>query len=1521
MRKVLTFVAAMCCMVFGFVSSVQAAALADGAVIIIGGTTVDTENKGNVENGIISSGKVSYDDSKSILTLNNVKISGNDTYGVISIDASSVSNDLTIQVVGECYVKGSRIAPLHVKGMSSGHKVIITGDKSATLKLEAYGSADVSALLCAKSQTSTSASEFFPLQVKGGMQLILDNFQAGDTDDKPALMCHHYVFDQINYSFKSWNAASDAIYTATSDPTDNEHNNVQQIYYDATVPTEVYGYAFTKEYPVYVAGMQMTDGKPELGSSDINIIQWGSISYDDAKSTLTIDGAKIQPESGTEVLRIADADPSKKIKIVVANSYSTLASSTSGIKGLVLENPVEIDPQNILDIDVVDDALYFTKDLTIKSTMSGWMDVVSASAKGIVGSGSNKLTINSTIVYAKGNEESFSNFELNLVNAEMDKYTWDATEKSAMDGTNKVKGKQVTIKQTSWKYTATAKPAAGGTIALQWKETAEGTFADVSNPYTHEGKGYMKLQATANTGYEFVKWEGIIDMEHEYDNPYTPTAELFGDNYTVQALFAKQTSVDATKISVLNSNDFYTYNEKFKGTKEYGESVPLEANEYLYDAIYANGKIYFSVYNNVTYKSAIFSAEFKDGALEARKAVLDFTADDSPISTLAYNSSDNCIYAISNEMSGQVLLKVPTDGNPMSKVNNLASPVNVAATAFNSSNVLYLLEAGTPGKLYTMSLSDASLTEIGEMTGLNIMGDCSMLFTPEGELIAQLESSPDPAVYLINPSTAAYDWLASNFIYSKGMFYNLPPAAPKTSITIKSADESKGTVDPAGVKKVKQGSTLTFKATAKTFYVFSEWKEDGNKDNPRTITVGASDQTFTAVFVDDPNMKIYPIKIGNVVLMTGATSIVYPNTDFPALKAGMINYDPASNTLTLDNAEIETSGSVRALTIDNGSSKGGALTIEVKGASKLTAAAGAMLLREFSSVTFVAGDASAKLTLKGTQGIEVSSADLVISGLAMDVQGSTSGIVGTGEEKATVKGAALEIGAATAGAFYNFSSIETEYCSVDGTHEIKDGQVNKGSSKATDKVTFKAWPKLTVKAAVGKGDFTLESMDKNPGTKFTNEGWFESGDKIQITAKAAKDFVFYRWMDDTKWKNDEERWDANRKRPSSENPDLYAKTSSDQEVQAVFYYKPKSNKSWYGVSAKENKVVQFTIADFGTEVIKATKPTANNIKAGDFVEKSWWYLDGTALKGLPITSGFEDGADLTDGKDIEELATGCPSAITDMTYDLIGKGQNKYAVGGKKLYQFNASENKFDEVGTFKDKDDNDVAAVAIAADSKGKLYILSPGTPGRLYTVGTTKDEKVSVAIVGAETNAGSIDIKVESDKQSIAFDHVTGELFWGAADYMRIIDMNEMKTYAVADLGKTGGAQGFIKSLHKMDKTVKIYAEVNEKQEAFGTVSIKGTGLNNRFIYDTEVTISATPNEGYEFVRWMQDEDEESKEAEYSFKARRNGTYTAYFQEATGIEEIQIDNVPCTKILLDGQLYIIREGRVYNASGVRVK
>ena len=70
------------------------------------------------------------------------------------------------------------------------------------------------------------------------------------------------------------------------------------------------------------------------------------------------------------------------------------------------------------------------------------------------------------------------------------------------------------------------------------------------------------------------------------------------------------------------------------------------------------------------------------------------------------------------------------------------------------------------------------------------------------------------------------------------------PAKPKRTLTVRSANESQGSVSGGGT--FDEGSTQTVQATPKTGFAFDKWS-DGSTQNPRTVKL-TSDLTLTASF-------------------------------------------------------------------------------------------------------------------------------------------------------------------------------------------------------------------------------------------------------------------------------------------------------------------------------------------------------------------------------------------------------------------------------------------------------------------------------------------------------------------------------------------------------------------------------------------------------------------------------------------------------------------------------------------------
>ena len=111
--------------------------------------------------------------------------------------------------------------------------------------------------------------------------------------------------------------------------------------------------------------------------------------------------------------------------------------------------------------------------------------------------------------------------------------------------------------------------------------------------------------------------------------------------------------------------------------------------------------------------------------------------------------------------------------------------------------------------------------------------------------------------------------------------------------------------------------------------------------------------------------------------------------------------------------------------------------------------------------------------------------------------------------------------------------------------------------------------------------------------------------------------------------------------------------------------------------------------------------------------------------------------------------------------------------------------------------------------------------------------------------------------------------------------------------------------------DRTVTV-----EYDAAQGQVTGAGTYL----VGDT-VTLTATPNDGYRFVRWSN----EVEDNPYTFVISDNVTLSAEFEAVipSSLENTnsQSPTIDCTKILRNGQLLIIRDGKTYNTMGAEIR
>lgn len=136
-------------------------------------------------------------------------------------------------------------------------------------------------------------------------------------------------------------------------------------------------------------------------------------------------------------------------------------------------------------------------------------------------------------------------------------------------------------------------------------------------------------------------------------------------------------------------------------------------------------------------------------------------------------------------------------------------------------------------------------------------------------------------------------------------------------------------------------------------------------------------------------------------------------------------------------------------------------------------------------------------------------------------------------------------------------------------------------------------------------------------------------------------------------------------------------------------------------------------------------------------------------------------------------------------------------------------------------------------------------------------------------------------------------------------IVPCGLKETFEAGDLGKTLSLAKSITEQLLFD--VKLVAENGTivKEEVAGECN--------------QLKLTAEPATGYEFDHWADDATATNPRI---VEVTADVTYTAVFKELpTGIEYVGSSKTEMVKFMRDGQLYLLRDGKTYNAQGARVE
>lgn len=916
-----------------------------------------------------------------------------------------------------------------------------------------------------------------------------------------------------------------------------------------------------------------------------------------------------------------------------------------------------------------------------------------------------------------------------------------------------------------------------------------------------------------------------------------------------------------------------------------------------------------------------------------------------PFADLSYNWANGYLYGIAKKTSDSkwYLVQVQISTSSIVKIGELAAATSatppLALACDNNGDLYCMIYKKEDPQLYKVNALTGNMSlyshvgytndlvnTIFGITTANMYKYHSMQFdyktnklywwfytSNQGNTVQEIDMS------MGHGDVVNINFSGSNVTNNLGMFQELPKSY---TVIAKAKAGSTGTARVNGMSSILalDGAevTLTAEGNATEGTVFKQWS-DGNKDNPRTVKV-TGEATYEAEFWYGEGVKDYPIWIGGKQVHDKRLSFNKTNLS-TFITAGTITYDPDNNILTLDGLTMSSSAS-NAIVIGD-ESKASTLTIKFKNTSAITGTLSSVPMDLRKADVKLTGDGKFTLTGAGSGIILRKGSKVTFEGVSGTVKSNSYAIKAddaAGNDKVIIRGSGLTLDGgsnASSRAMYQVSSAEWNYVTPSVADlKFEDKKLVNGSGVEQKKVVFTADLAIRCEAyEEGTGTFTMAMKYVSSAETFKDGiGWFKKDTMVVLKAKGETGFVFGRWMEDTNW------GDQSKKDDWWKDTHETKKTSSNEKFTALFYAQPASNVTWYGIS--DGKFVQFKSREYGAGVIESTSD-ASSYTAGDCNGGYYYLADNTNKEIVRFSfSGVTKDKEMSGLSKLQKVAT-FSGSVTDMAYNYRDGRFNVVIDCDKKLYKI--AGDKVEEVGKFiTGEAKTEVAIVSIAIDGTGKKYVLS--SSGILYTIKKedTSAKEVELVKVG---KTGEVGVTPGTSAQSLAFDHLTGALYWGEKSYLRLIDTQTGKSHIAADLRQKKGSQGVIRALHRRDRMVIVSVEIDKNSKDMGTVHIgSGEDTEVSFFEGDEVTIVAEPAEGYEFDHWAILDDESGdiiKDASYTTNATTD-TYVAYFKPAgEGID--LIDNGQWTmdnyKVLIDGNLYIIKGDKVYNVTGNRVK
>ena len=1265
-----------------------------------------------------------------------------------------------------------------------------------------------------------------------------------------------------------------------------------------------------------------------------DVVTSGTIFYDVENRVLKLYSVKaLSSIDDQPIISISGSTEPVKIEVYGYNDFYT---DGIGANCMEFSTPVIISGQTsgatLLAGSKNNRGIVLKADLTVKD---GVELHVGASSYGIIGelkdSKYPKLTVDGSRVVSSGSGSGIEELSaLELIDSELSGgLVWDEEDLCVKDGI--VKATDVQIIRASnvmgYTYLYNPEPEFGGKLSIL-KDGVEQSI-----PFKNNTGDYImvELKAEDNDKFAFASFSGI--------GATNPADYSAGYDAGFEADWTYKLKSEQPWYVMGSDYHMYKLTEHMATTTDLGEMNSINSDHYLF----CTGALGTGI-NTITYacqptilEQSVMNRTFDESDLSTSMgyATIVTAQSDYTFTAMTYSEMTNTVYyAAKDNSDGKYYLLEGDRDNPGTlkaigglETIGITSPVTCMA-ATNFGWLYFITEHASNASLYALwYLADKFFLGSKQFDlGYGSKGTNALGFDPyTNEMIwLQDDENYDRTIRVIDFDTHRAYKVADFTKKPTGMFQLHEVRKVTTAVENGCEEMGKVTIPYYNTYGYyAEGSKVTITATPNDYWHFVKWKEDGNTEAERTITIGNQDQTYTAVFDWNEGITTYPIWIDNKQVHSARLSFNYSNSN---ITSGSATYDPLTNTLTLKDVKYEDEDIECMIRAGKEDSDLKNLTIRLEGTNtfKQKNLQGCVFSFDHVDATFTGSGTLKTECLNTSSAILLLYSNLTFEGVEADIQANYYGIKGDGgenSEQVTVRGSDLKVQGGGAGSIVGIGALNINYCDMTDPTGAEFNEswhaVVVSGLPTKDQIVFAPWPQLTVEPVEpGSGKFILKSDD----AEFENVGWFTAGTKVTIEAVPAEGFEFARWTHDMLW-GDEDKIDDWLGETIT-----WDKTPGSETLSALFYYSPESDATWYAVN--QNKYVSFEMGERGAHVAAASGPSASDVRCGDYRDGILEYYTNDAVKTIPF-GGVVDKEAMSGKDDIEKLFD-ITLTVYDVAYDLANDVM--YAISSDFLYRVNYEDKKLDPIGQFY-LNGSIVYGRCVAVDTQGTIYVLISSTPyAKLCTVVNIDEDLKKVEIEPVGQFDGSTGQAVTSFQHSIAFDHATGELFWGREDYIRKFDLETGKAYICGDLGRQRGGQGVLTAMHRMPEVYKVNVKVATECKEMGKVSVSssefGTG---QFFVDTKATITAKAEEGYKFLYWIRSGSKKEIEEEvYSFFVSGSTSFTAYFEEIEspkppkpdeGIEDVDASQLTGDKVIIDGELYIIVDKKMYNATGIRVK